>query len=440
MSLPTLDKTWIFKPNILLPSTGNQQYDYARLILTIKNALTSSYGWVDSSGSPTTNSHLWTVPASSNSVTASTNDNWGVYLQGTDTSASVNTSTNNTLRIRVGTSLKQYTTVTVTAGATTAKTTIVSDLNAAFTAAGLSTLQASITGTNQLIISDIGGCNAYIEIDTIANGSTLGTSCGFTSGGMNTTNCLIWNTNFSWIVLQQSQINTNYQVCYSTSTINAYYRFSSYVSPAAGFGLTGLVTTAVPTAIDRIQFHVGDGSGINGIGSNAFDQVLHVAMSTDGQCTRVIGFNSSNMRTFWLYDKPKNPVSGWTNPAITLMVANSGTTIPTAYTQLNDNAQIQARINGMAVGLYASTEFYGAAALGENILFPNTLTGEYLMTPCGLACGTSGAYGRHGEIYDLWWTSTSVYAGETFPGSSTRQFACLNCLVHPWNNSAMIIA
>lgn len=106
-----------------------------------------------------------------------------VLVVGTDTAATVDTTSNDTLRIRANPG-DAFTVIAVTAGGTTAKTTIESDLNTAFGSNNLPFL-ASIVGTNQLQIeSTITGPTAYLEIDTVANGSTLSTAVGFAAGGV----------------------------------------------------------------------------------------------------------------------------------------------------------------------------------------------------------------------------------------------------------------
>ena len=103
---------------------------------------------------------------------------------GTDVAATVDTSTNADLRIRVHAS-SAYTLISVTAGLATAKTTIRNDLNAGFLAAGLP-LVASVVGTNQLQISTFSpndGVNAYLQIDTNVL-STLNDVVGFAAGGV----------------------------------------------------------------------------------------------------------------------------------------------------------------------------------------------------------------------------------------------------------------
>ena len=107
-----------------------------------------------------------------------------VFLVGSDTNATVDTTGgDNVLRIRDDNS-SAYTVITVTANAALAKATIRDELNAAFAAASLA-LSAAVVGVNQISISTTGtntGPYAVLDIDTIANGSTLSTPVGFTDG------------------------------------------------------------------------------------------------------------------------------------------------------------------------------------------------------------------------------------------------------------------
>ena len=102
---------------------------------------------------------------------------------GTDTNATVDTSANDTLRIRRYPG-SAYTVIAVTSGVATAKTVIRDDLNTAFLAAGIPFL-AAVVGTNQLRIVTVApnmGPGAILDLDTFANGSTLNTPAGFTDG------------------------------------------------------------------------------------------------------------------------------------------------------------------------------------------------------------------------------------------------------------------
>lgn len=99
-------------------------------------------------------------------------------LIGTDTSSTVDTSANKTIRLRTA-SARSFTAITVTSGVTTSKTQIVTDLNTAFLSNNLP-LTASITGTNQVKIL---GSGLYLEVDTVGNGSNLNTAIGLANAG-----------------------------------------------------------------------------------------------------------------------------------------------------------------------------------------------------------------------------------------------------------------
>jgi len=111
-----------------------------------------------------------------------------VAVLATDTAASVNTSTNNTLRIRRG-AADTYQVVVVTTGAAVTKVQLVADLNAAFATSGLA-VSASISGTNQVLLTSTGtnkGVDSRLQIDSAANGSTLSTALGFNVAGVTLT-------------------------------------------------------------------------------------------------------------------------------------------------------------------------------------------------------------------------------------------------------------
>jgi len=97
---------------------------------------------------------------------------------GTNTFSFADTSVNDALRVRDNPS-SPFTAITVTSGPTTPKTTVRDNLNASFTSHSLH-LTASIVGVNQI---EITGTTGYVEVDSVANGSTLNTAVGFSSAG-----------------------------------------------------------------------------------------------------------------------------------------------------------------------------------------------------------------------------------------------------------------
>ncbi len=141
-------------------------------------------------------------------------------LLATNTSASVDTSSNDTLRIRQSTSAS-FVVIAVTSGASTAKTVIVDDLNAAFVANSFD-LVASIAGTNQIQIDSTStnmGPGSYVGIDTVANGSTLSTAVGYSSSGVTAAGLTV-------SALQTAVYPTSSTIDVSSATISALSTFS----------------------------------------------------------------------------------------------------------------------------------------------------------------------------------------------------------------------
>jgi hypothetical protein len=110
----------------------------------------------------------------------------GVYgiisLVGSDTGATKDTSSDDTLRIRAASGAYQV--ITVTSGAATPVATVVNDLNLGFKNLGLPFV-AAVVGTNQVQIDTVApnnGPDGVLDIDTIGNGSTLSTALGFSDG------------------------------------------------------------------------------------------------------------------------------------------------------------------------------------------------------------------------------------------------------------------
>jgi len=428
MTMPTIEKTWQYKPNIIKPAlTAGHILDYKTHMMNIKKALT------------TFATNPWVVTGSSDGSTAGMDgvDRWDPTIIGTDTNASVNTSSNNTLRIR--TIYSTFMVFTVTAGASTAKTTIASDLNTAFAAAG-QTLYATVDGSNRLVISDTSN-NSFIETDSVANGSTLSTAVGFTTGGMNSVSKLLYaaaGSAHSWITLKQTGVHANFEICLDWSAASIYN-----ATVVVGFsGFSGGSTTARPTATNQIILINGStwaGYTING----SFGCVLQAMQSTDGQCTRIVQLLNGVPQSFFLFDVPKNPVSGWTDPAIALAVSANSAVTYLGY--FNDTARVVGWVNGVACYMYITCEGAISSTLPEQYAFQqrNQITLEQQVWPMGLASDTTGARGRHGQPYDLWWgniipNNLGSYCDTTYPDDSTRRYWQSADIILPWDGTALI--
>ncbi len=108
-------------------------------------------------------------------------------LVGSNTLNAVDTTSAFTIRVKDAPG-DPFTAITVTAGASVAKTVIRDNLNTQFGIAALS-LTASVVGVNQIQI--VGG-TGYVEIDTVGAGSTLNSAVGFSAAGDASGSSIIW--------------------------------------------------------------------------------------------------------------------------------------------------------------------------------------------------------------------------------------------------------
>lgn len=235
----------------------------------------------------------------------------------------------------------------------------------------------------------------------------------------------------SWIALKQVGIFSTCELCIDLSNAQHYIITITWCVD----GLTGGTTLNRPTGTSITL--INNVSWWAYASSTVFTAYVHVMQSTDGECTRVVGFNDDVPYLFWILDKPKNPVSGWTNPAVMACMSNTSSSVMTiAY--LNDTARLNARIGTTSATCYMTGEGYGSNLVYENAQYqrPNQISGEITVFPIGIASETTGVKGRHGELYDIWWgpggTATGIPCG-TFPNDSTRKYWSPDTIILPWD-------
>lgn len=252
----------------------------------------------------------------------------------------------------------------------------------------------------------------------------------------------------SWIVLRQTGILSTFDICLDcTPGVQNNKYMGLFVAPN-GYDLTGLVTTNRPGTLvgsDEITLYPGTASSesylLENIGS-AFSCKVQACMSNDGAVTRVYALYNGGCRLQWAFEVPKNPIVEWTNPWIAWARAFGG--VQLNYAGLNDDAfstksRLPDGLAGTAVSFYNSCEGYGAAMIGQNISIANELNSAYPMAPMGLACGSVGFRGRHGERFDYWFGSTAVGIGSHFPDSGTlKQFVQIHDVIQPWDSLTQI--
>jgi hypothetical protein len=234
----------------------------------------------------------------------------------------------------------------------------------------------------------------------------------------------------SWIVLRQTGIATNYEICidWNSSGSNS---ISLVVSPSAGF--TGGTTTARPTATDEMVI-INQSAWFSNQDAN---HQVHVMQSTDGACTRIIVWRGgTNLCTFMLFDKPVNTVSGWTNPSISCAQSITGGSA-ISYSTLTAGTGSVGRGASQFTAQWAG-ESFGSLLLAEltNIgTVVNSFENAWSFFPIGAGSTTASNRGRHCSLADIWWKPTGISDADTFPNDAdNRQFVAFGCLIFPWTN------
>jgi hypothetical protein len=234
----------------------------------------------------------------------------------------------------------------------------------------------------------------------------------------------------SWIVLQNSVLGC--QICLDCATANVYQLLCA-ISMGTGFSTSSLSVTNRPKSVDEFGWWSSSTTWFNG--NTAFNAVLNVSVTSDGSMGRWWGLVAGTCKSIFLAGKAKNVVSGWTNPVTTSWIA-SGSPL---YTAFNDNNYILIREKNIYGGCFTTSEFYVSSCVGQTQTTVNSLSNEWPMNKMGLACGTPGLYGRHGEVSDMWWGSVTPSTGDTYPASGTlKQFIHIKDVILPWNQSTPV--
>jgi hypothetical protein len=255
----------------------------------------------------------------------------------------------------------------------------------------------------------------------------------------------------SWIVLKQTGILSNFQVCIDlTSHADPGFSIERCVAVvvSAGAGFVGGTVNARPTAADEIVVKDdSDGPGPsdgwwfgNHWPPGGFTSVAHCIVSNDGACTRIVLHGSGTCYTLWLFDALAETPTAMTYPFIVDVFGDRITDQHVRYVDLNDTANAYTYHPGVGkIAAYFTSEGFNYACVGELLTIVNDLSGQWPLMGVGVACEQAGARGRLGGLCDLWWGSTGVGEGNTYPNDGTRAFAQFGHLVFPWNGTVPTI-
>lgn len=241
----------------------------------------------------------------------------------------------------------------------------------------------------------------------------------------------------SWIVLRQTGMGLNYELCFDFSTANAYI-WSTVISYGAGF--TGGSTTARPTATDEVVLALSGAWKSNASNSNR----VHVLQASDGSNTHVFVTDSNGSFSWLPLMVPSNTVTGWSTPTLAAMFGGSGA----AGNSLASS--VWAPAAGVFTMRAASTTGIASLACEGNAggvlpalvpgSVPNDLDSAWPMLPLSTFGITTGMRGRNGTIVDLWAGSANVPTGDTYPNNTTYQFCQFGSVIVPWNGTLPLLA
>lgn len=256
---------------------------------------------------------------------------------------------------------------------------------------------------------------------------------------------LVWRDDdtsnvFSWIILRQTGISTTFELLLTCEEDNTSSDGAQIGAWTAQAGFTGGTTTARPTATDERIIRDSTADGYWGSGNAAsYDFMFHVWQSDDGECTRVVIFINGIDTGFWLFDKPNNPVSGWTNPYIAVISGDNSVTISQCtYAKFYDAANVRGCFNTNPVTSYFSGEGFGSAAVGELMTVPNDFDDTFGAGGMGLQSLSATFTGRMGDVYDLLWGFSVIGTGRYYPVAGTKLFVQIKDMIFPWDGATII--
>lgn len=231
--------------------------------------------------------------------------------------------------------------------------------------------------------------------------------------------------NYSWIVLKQTGILSNYQLLLTCSSSTSSIAIKQ--SPAVGF--SGGSTTTDPTAADSVTL-LAVGTWML---STAATVKLHVLQTTTGSQTWVLACSAGVLKAAGGFGAISNPVTGMTHPAWGYWKVNTPLTMQ--YFADTTNANVFGRDNATNMTMYMTVEGSRNNNIPDELAGINQVSNQYPILGMGIYSKTATKLGRHGRIADAWFGTTGIPDGSTYPNDSTRQFVQFNNVILPWNGT-----
>lgn len=310
------------------------------------------------------------------------------------------------------------------------RTGAVSTVNQQFTATG-----TLLTDCQAIVFAWIRAMFNFTTAPWTCTGSSNGTGTGALDAVNRwaTSANLIWaaaGSNHSWIVLKSAGIGLagGLQLCIDLSNASG-ATMTVVVSPIAGF--IGGTATARPTATDEKVIL----SNASWKGASSVNGVLHVSHTTDDEVVNA-HFWETSVCTFWFHaSKPKNPITGWTKPSVYWFERSTPFNTSAHYTSAGGSGYISAAVTFSITG-----ECVNGSLIEVTMSFADDTTLEWPFGPMGLYTATASNRGRKGQLFDMWWGSTSNSSADNYPNDGSKQFVQFGHVILPWNGSQPLIA
>jgi hypothetical protein len=306
----------------------------------------------------------------------------------------------------------------------------------------------------------------------VAAGWTVSLSSNATSSGADdywdTTTDLNWGTTGarSWIVLRNPDFfgaGAHFELLLECRWASSSYPMNLGVKYSPTGDYAGGNTTTLPTAttgVELVTIPTGTADDGNFLQGSTMRRAWHFACSSDRQCTRFFVTQRLgeviHVTTFFAIEHMKAPVAGLADADqfVVLWFSDesvTGTSTKTLVTQWNAAARAKSYVAGSgAVTYYLTGEFCNGALVRDQIRAANPDDGDsWPLFPIGLVTITNVgyAYGRNGELFDMWWApamntelaTSPKNTGTTFPNDGSCTFIQLGDLVFPWDGSEPVL-
>lgn len=294
------------------------------------------------------------------------------------------------------------------------------------------------TDRRKLIYGFQGGMRAWTNNPYTMVGSCDASTYGYPGPDWSDYNDVIAGSSFSWMILENPVFG--WQLLISMMS-NNYYWYLGF-SPAAGF--TGGNTTTRPTATDEKNladvYAFWSGSQAEDVRMNlihaidgSFDILLPIKCDV-GSCQQVL-----------CMAKFEDTPSGWTYPWLATSDHATTAVWPDIdnvdhgwqeatrwFGQVDASQSIEANLCAEVVSSLRVSQAYTA---------PNDISGRHQMFPNDVVSITSGAYGIHGRLPDVYAVPGDLVTGDSIEEDATNPgftWMVFGNYAFPWNGSALV--